>query len=184
MQPSFVYPAANMYAGNASLNSEQAFIDSTQGTAAASHVNPNAFIAISQGAAAAPLANYNVVADSAWYIDSGATNHVTQDADIFLSCSRYTGIEKLYIGNGLGLHIQFVGTTNIKSLNSPNIHLTNVLHEPTITKNLLSVSKLLTDNNAIVEFQKYFCFVKDKSTGSYCLRGLLEMDFIKLKDSP
>ena len=152
MQQSFVYPAANMYAGNASLNSEQAFTDSTQGTADASHANPNAFTAISQGAAAAaPLANYNVVAHSAWYIESGATNHVTQDAGISLSCSRYTSIEKLHIGNGLGLHIQFVGTTNIKTLNSLDIHLTNVLHVPAITKKLLSVSRLLTDNNAIVE---------------------------------
>ncbi|KAH9648935.1 glycosyltransferase-like KOBITO 1 [Citrus sinensis] len=49
-------------------------------TADASHANPNAFTAISQGAAAAPLANYNFVAHSAWYIDSRATNHVTQDA--------------------------------------------------------------------------------------------------------
>ena len=124
MQPSFVYPAANMYAGNASLNSEQAFTDSTQGTAAASHANPNSFTAISQGAAVvAPLENYNVIADSTWYIDSGATNHVTQDACIFLSCSRYIGIEKLHIGNGLGLHIQFVGTANIKTLNSLDIPL-------------------------------------------------------------
>ena len=140
-----------MYTGNASLNSKQTFTDSTQGTAAALHANPNDFTAISQGAAAAPLANYNVVAHSAWYIESGATNHVTQDAGISLSCSRYTGIKKLHIGNGLGLHIQFVGTTNIKTLNSLDIHLTNVLHVPAITKNLLSVSRLLTDNNAIVE---------------------------------
>ena len=166
-----------MYVGNASLNSEQTFTDST-------HANPNAFTAINQGGVAAPPANYNVVAYSAWCIDLGATNHDTQDAGIFLSCSRYIGIEKLHIGNGLGLHIQFVGTTNIKTLNSPDIHLTNVLYVPTITKNLLSVSRLLIDNNAIVEFQKYVCFVKDKSTGSYCSKGLLEMDFIKLKDSP
>ncbi|KAK9181029.1 hypothetical protein WN944_024166 [Citrus x changshan-huyou] len=128
MQPSFVYPAANMYAGNASLNSEQAFIDSTQGTAAASHVNPNAFIAISQGAAAAPLANYNVVADSAWYIDSGATNHVTQDADIFLSCSRYTGQEhRIILLKGIardGLY-QIEGLTIVSASDKPYVLLSS-----------------------------------------------------------
>ena len=37
-----------------------------------------------------------------------------------------------------------------------------MLHEPAITKNLIIISRLLTDNNAIVEFQKYVCFVKDE----------------------
>ncbi|KAK9181015.1 hypothetical protein WN944_024152 [Citrus x changshan-huyou] len=46
---------------------------------------------------AAPPANYNVVAYSAWCIDLGATNHDTQDA------------------------------ANIKTLNSPDIHLTNTI---------------------------------------------------------
>ncbi|KAK9177983.1 hypothetical protein WN943_027173 [Citrus x changshan-huyou] len=128
MQPSFVYPAANMYAGNASLNSEQAFTDSTQGTAAASHANPNAFTAISQGAAAAPLANYNVVAYSSWYIDLGATNHVTQDAGIFLSCSRYTGQEhRIILLKGIardGLY-QIEGLTIVSASDKPYVLLSS-----------------------------------------------------------
>lgn len=58
------------------------------------------------------MANSNVVADQAWYIDSRATNHVTQNAGIFLSYSIYTKVEKLHIGNGLGLSIKHIGTAH------------------------------------------------------------------------
>lgn len=42
---------------------------------------------INPAAATTPLANYNVIADQAWYIDSRATNHITHNVGIFLTCS-------------------------------------------------------------------------------------------------
>lgn len=44
---------------------------------------------------------------------------------------------------------------------------------PKITKNLLSVSKLATDNNITIEFDASDCFVKDKLTGQVLLQGKL-----------
>lgn len=78
-----------MYAGNFGFNSGNI----SSGNA------PNTF---NPAAAITPLANYNVIADQAWYIDSRATNHITHNVGIFLTCSNYNGVEKLYIGNGLG----------------------------------------------------------------------------------
>lgn len=44
-------------------------------------------ILINPAAATTPLANYNVIAYQSWYIDSRATNHITHNAGIFLTCS-------------------------------------------------------------------------------------------------
>lgn len=40
--------------------------------------------------------------------------------------------------------------------------LENVLYVPHITKNLLSISKLITDNDLIVESCNDSCIIKDK----------------------
>jgi len=74
----------------------------------------------------------------------------------------------LLVGNGERLKILASGTT---TLNNLNFH--NVLYVPKITKNLLSVSELTTDNNALVEFVANYCYVKDKLTRKILLRGKL-----------
>lgn len=108
----------------------------------------------------APIADYGVVVDPAWYIDSRATNHVTKNASIFSSYSVYHGIDKLHVGNGVGLHIQHVGCTILNTLAAIPLYLNNILHVPAITKNLLSVSKLLADNDVLIKFHKIFLFCK------------------------
>ncbi|KAH9762092.1 retrovirus-related pol polyprotein from transposon RE1 [Citrus sinensis] len=128
---------------------------------------PNAQIAPT-----APVAGYEVVANPAWYIDSGATNHVTKEAGIFSSYSVYHGFDKLHVGNGMGLHIKHVGCTILNTHAATSIYLNNILHVPAITKNLLSVSKLLADNDVVVEFHKTSCFVKDKNSRIILLKGI------------
>ena len=54
-----------------------------------------------------------------------------------------------------------------------NLNLHNVLYVPEITKKLLSVSKLTDDNNALVEFDVNYCYVKDKLIRKILLRGKL-----------
>lgn len=69
-------------------------------------VAPNVYAGISPNISApAPQANFSSVADPAWYINSGATTHVTYDAGIFSQYSAYSGAEKLYVGDGMGLSI-------------------------------------------------------------------------------
>lgn len=91
-----------MYAGNVGFNSRNISSGSALNT-----FNP--------AAATTPLANYNVIADHAWYIDFRATNHITHNAGIFLTCSNYNGVEKLYIRNGLGLTIEHVRSSILKT---------------------------------------------------------------------
>lgn len=49
-----------------------------------------------------------------------------------------------------------------------------------ITRNLLSLSKLVDENNIIVEFDKNCCFMNDKLTGETILRGTLKNDLYQL----
>ena len=59
------------------------------------------------------------VMDQAWYVDSGATNHVTANLNNLSVRSEYKGNDKLYVGNGNQLKISHVGDTRIKSHCTP-----------------------------------------------------------------
>ena len=49
-----------------------------------------------------------------------------------------------------------------------------MLFVPAIKKNLLSVAKLLADNDVIIAFMNTSCVIKDKGTGKLLLRGELK----------
>lgn len=113
------------------------------------------------------------VEDTCWFPDSGATNHVTNDLNQLSINSEYTGPEKIHVGNGMGLPITHVGSASLH-VNSRVFHLKNLLHVPSITKNLLSVSQFCTDNNVYFEFNSTSCFVKDQRTKKVLLQGAVE----------
>ncbi|KAF7829768.1 Retrovirus-related Pol polyprotein from transposon TNT 1-94 [Senna tora] len=83
--------------------------------------------------------------DPAWYPDSGATNHVTADAQNLMNSADYSGQEQLHVGNGAGLNIEHIGHSSLKSPfnSSVTLHLNNLLHVPNITKNLATKQVLL-----------------------------------------
>jgi hypothetical protein len=95
-----------------------------------------------------------------WYLDSGGSAHVTPDLNCFTSYTRYEGTEQLRVGDGSGLEISHTVSCYLGT-NSQPLVLTNVLHVPTISKPLLSISKLVSDNDVVVEFNACSCFVKD-----------------------
>jgi hypothetical protein len=45
-----------------------------------------------------------------WYMDSGASAHVTSDLNAFTSYSPYTGSDKLRVGDGKGLDVLNIGS--------------------------------------------------------------------------
>ena len=82
------------------------------------------------------------VANSSWYPDSGATNHLTLDESNLHSSTEYNGQQQIYMGNGKGLSIHNIGQSFFHSpYLSKNLVLNKLLHVPSITKNLLSVSQ-------------------------------------------
>ena len=92
---------------------------------------------------------------------------------IFLSMSKTEdkGYEELAIGNGDTLPISHFGTCHLPSYQP--LALKHLLLVPSITKNLISISKLTSDNDVIVEFNSSYYHVKDKFWKEIPLIGTL-----------
>lgn len=113
--------------------------------------------------------------DSEWYVDSGATTHITADLSNLQVQNDYTGTDNVTVGNGSSLPISHVGQASIPSCSSSqSLLLNNILYVPSITKNLLSISQFTKDNNVLFEFHHTHCLVKDKLTNQTLLHGMLK----------
>ncbi|KAH9769131.1 retrovirus-related pol polyprotein from transposon RE1 [Citrus sinensis] len=130
--------------------------------------------------AEAYVANFESFADDGWYLDSGATHHLTNNMENLHFKEDYKGTDQLIIGNGQGLSISHIGHAflSFRASKHPYTHastiaLKDMLLVPTITKNLLSISKLTSDNSLSVEFCGNVCYVKDMK-GQVLLQGLAE----------
>ena len=68
-----------------------------------------------------------------WFLDIGASAHMTVDPSILDQSKNYTGKNSVIVGNDASLPITHTGTLSPV----PNIHLLDVLVVPHLTKNLL-----------------------------------------------
>ena len=123
------------------------------------------FIPDSKTAAAA---SYGV--DTNWYMDTGATDHITGELDKLTTHEKYNGKEQIHTASGAGMDIKHVGHSII---HTPirNIQLKNILHVPKAEKNLISAHRLAVDNHAFVEVHPRFFAIKDQVTKNLLLRG-------------
>ncbi|KAK9182734.1 hypothetical protein WN944_025880 [Citrus x changshan-huyou] len=137
----------------------------------------------SQRNMSAYMATPETVMDDGWYLDSGATHHLTNDLNNLSISEPYEGNEKLIIGNGYGLTISHIGSTHL-AVGNHKLLLKNLLFVPHITKNLLSISKLTSDNSLIIEFCGNTCFLKDKKKMTVLLEGVAMKGLYKLKLEP
>jgi hypothetical protein len=134
-------------------------------------------------------ANFSVPSgglDQNWYPNFRATHHLTFDLqNLNHHYIKYTGPDQVHMGNGTGLTIQNMGDTFLSSPNASFL-LHNVLHVPSITKNLLSVYKFTLETNTFIEFHPWFFFVKEQGSGKILLQGLNGRGLCKLpvKTSP
>ncbi|KAF8403163.1 hypothetical protein HHK36_011260 [Tetracentron sinense] len=105
-----------------------------------------------------------------WYPDSGATNHITSDLANLSLHSEYTGNDSMKVGDGTGLPIQHIGNSSLHTTSS-TFHLNDILHVPSITKNLLSVHRFTRDNNVFFEFHPNHFYIKDRRSGKLLFQG-------------
>jgi hypothetical protein len=70
----------------------------------------------------------------------------------------YRGNEQIQVANGMHIPILHIGESTLPG-SSRNLRLSNVLHSPFISKNLLSTHKLSHDNNCFVELHPQSFFV-------------------------
>lgn len=110
------------------------------------------------------------VTDPVWCLDTGASHHVTNDANQLQQKNKYHAKTKLVVGDGNCLPIHHIGNIVISANHRPLL-LSNVIHSPNISKNLITVLKLTSQNNLCVEFNSNSFIVKDKATGKELLQG-------------
>nr|ABA98728.2 retrotransposon protein, putative, Ty1-copia subclass [Oryza sativa Japonica Group] len=102
--------------------------------------------------------------DTNWYMDTGATDHITGKLEKLTTHEKYNGKEQIHTASGAGMDIKHVGHSII---HTPvrNIHLKNILHVRKVKKNLISAHRLAVDNNAFVEVHSRFFAIKDQAKG-------------------
>ncbi|XP_071715239.1 uncharacterized protein [Rutidosis leptorrhynchoides] len=108
--------------------------------------------------AAAFQAQCNTTPD--WFVDTGASDHMTSHATQLDIATPYTGNDSVFFANGDNSYVSHIGKVTL----SPNISLLVVLVVPKIKKNLLSVSKLTSDNPVDVLFSDPMFFIQNHRT--------------------
>ena len=121
-----------------------------------------------QKTAGAATTSYGV--DTNWYVDSGATDHVTGELEKMTVRDRYNGRDQVHTANGAGMKISNIGSTSFDTPIRP-LHLEKILHVPSAHKSLVSVHRLTSDNNAFLEFHPNYFLIKDQATRQVLHRG-------------
>ena len=111
--------------------------------------------------------------DPTWYMDTGATNHLTGEMGKLSVQEPYRGNDQVHTASGAGMHISHVGQASLLTHKQKSLHLRNVLRVPSATRSLLSVPQLTRDNNVFTEFHPFYFFIKDRATRDVLLRGRL-----------
>lgn len=102
-----------------------------------------------------------------WYIDSGATSHMTNDKDFFKELNTCTN-ESITLANGENAEVQGIGDGYLTCKDDKGkqniVMVKEVLYVPTLEENLLSVRKL-TEKDLQIKFTEKTCNIsKDKIT--------------------
>ncbi|RVW49883.1 Retrovirus-related Pol polyprotein from transposon RE1 [Vitis vinifera] len=97
-----------------------------------------------------------------WYVDSGASNHMTNNPTALCHVRPYTGQSSIQTANGSSLPIAAIGDASSK--------FTDVFLAPQLSTNLISVGQLV-DNNCAVNFSGNGCVVQDQVTGKPIAKG-------------
>ena len=99
--------------------------------------------------------------NSSWYLDSGATHHVSGDPSVFSTIRPVSG-SQIRSAGGHSHNVTGVGNVEIQAQSGIKT-IPSVLYTPGITRNLLSVGSL-TDQHKTLIFKHTGCFVLDNAT--------------------
>ncbi|PKU69741.1 Retrovirus-related Pol polyprotein from transposon TNT 1-94 [Dendrobium catenatum] len=105
-----------------------------------------------------------------WFLDSGATSHLTNSLDNLSVTNSYQGSDNVTIGDGRSIQIAHSGSGLLHTY-SRKFNLAQLLHVPELKYNLLSISKLTKDNNISITFEPNEFVFKDLQTQQILLRG-------------
>lgn len=96
-------------------------------------------------------------------MDRGTAYHLTSHLDNLGIHSEYQGPEEVTLGNDSKLPISHIGASSIIASNK-KFKLDDILHIPTATQNLVSISSFTKFNSVSVEFFPNHFLIKDLAT--------------------
>lgn len=101
-----------------------------------------------------------VCASTEWIVDSGASDYMTPHFSVLMNTQQLPGNQHINLPNGEKIVVAKKGQMFL----APSLTLDNVLCVPSFKHNLLSVQRLLTNNNCEVVFHPTYCTITDKVT--------------------
>jgi hypothetical protein len=96
---------------------------------------------------------------TSWYLDSGASNHVSGNSSVFSSFSQSSGT-KITSAGGHTHDVTGMGSIAIRLPSGEIQKISHILYSPGIKKNLLSVG-FLTDKGFRLKFLRDVCIIKN-----------------------
>ena len=118
-----------------------------------------------------------------WFLESGASHHVTVYLNNLTFHAPYDGPNDIVISDGNGLHITHSGLTSL-STTSHSFTSLNVLCVPTMKRNLIFISQFFKSNQTYVKFLPSSFHVKDLQTGAILLHGRTKDDVYEWQTKP
>ncbi|KAG6470736.1 hypothetical protein ZIOFF_071813 [Zingiber officinale] len=112
---------------------------------------------------------------SPWVIDSGATDHMTNVANSFISYSLSSGQEKVIIADGTKATVAGKGSIKL----TDHFFLSSALHVPSVSINLLSISSITKQLHCSVTFFPDHCVFQDLETKQTIGTGCEDVTFFE-----
>lgn len=98
--------------------------------------------------------------DNSWFIDFGASNHMSCKIDWFDTYHEVNNGRHIYLGDNRSREIKGYGNISVMMPNGQGKQIQKVLYVPRWNKNLISISTI-TNEDLKVEFVKSHCLVND-----------------------
>ena len=109
--------------------------------------------------------------DNVWYVDSGASNHMTSHGEWFKELQNLTNPGFVETGDDTAHPIEHTRNVPLSMMDGKVKYLTGVLHVPNITKNLVSVGQMV-EQGLQVRFNADSLFVEEfKKNGKLIAQG-------------
>jgi ribulose bisphosphate carboxylase small subunit len=110
-----------------------------------------------------------------WLIDSGCTNHMTYDRELFKKLNK-TSISTAMVANGEQTAVEGIGTISIKN-HACMTQISNVLYVPGINQSVLSVAQLLEKGYKVI-FEYKSCVIIDQNNKKVTTSEMKDNKFI------
>jgi hypothetical protein len=121
------------------------------------------------------------IEDDMWIIDSGASRHMTGDQARLSNLNEKKTSYKVELGDKTTYPVEGFGQASIKMKIGNYVHLSNVLYEPGLEKNLVSISCLEDKGNRIAFVDgKVLSWYKDSSIENARVIGSREGNLYRL----